>query len=107
MNQSSFSTNHLEPGIHISAKSKVRLEMMDEFRVPLMASGATEGSLLDLPELSLPAVENLPIIDLFAAETTLEQLVQYGRALKPEQHSCEASDRIVRDFNGNFTCVSL
>jgi hypothetical protein len=38
-NQTSFSTNHLEPGIHIGSKSRTRLEMLDDFRVPLHGQG--------------------------------------------------------------------
>lgn len=118
LNQTSLSTNHLEPGIHIGPKSRVRLEMMDEFRVPLMQPASSQSplqtnqpsiaQLFDLPNQTLPHILNLPILNLFAKPTNISALIRYGQSLKPNQHSCSVGEFIVRDFiTASFSCNSV
>jgi hypothetical protein len=80
-NQTSFSTNHLEPGMHISRNSKVR-NMVFEFQVPLMQREEV-WLLKQLPNGRLPAWTDLPIRNLIFRPTDMETLVQTGKELNP------------------------
>lgn len=107
-NQTSFSTNHLEPGMHIAPSSNVRKKMMDEFNVPLVrAVGASPKVNMDeshaeivnsaqdgspavewfdqLPFGRLPGWNRLPVIDLFNQPHSLAELATYGQRLAEEQ----------------------
>lgn len=91
-NQTSFSTNHLEPGMHISARSKVR-QMLYEFEVPLMDRFPDENKLSDnskpsvgsLPQGRLPHWEELPVRDLLFKPTHLKMLIELGQSLQRQQ----------------------
>ena len=72
----SFSTNHLEKGEHnhlTVADSKKKAQ----FTVPLMSTSSS-SSLLDLPDGRLPPWTSLPIIDLWGAITTEEEIIERG-----------------------------
>ena len=91
-NQTSFSTNHLEPGIHIRPNSKVR-KRIDEFRVPLMRTFATTESIIsdtaeanDLFQVNdgkwmhmstYSNMSKLPVWNPFAQSKTLDELDAY------------------------------
>lgn len=70
----SFSTNHLEKGTHIHV-SEVDRKRKEQFTVPLMTRA---GSILDLPEGRLPPWDALPIIDLWGAIATDDEVVERG-----------------------------
>lgn len=80
-NQTSFSTNWLEPGTHISPNSKVR-KRIDEFRVPLIKSGYVSTSGLDVSDEQLvwfsfdsfQKLSELPVMDPFFNLTSFEGL---------------------------------
>ena len=84
-NQTSFSTNHLEPGEHISIRSRVRTNMLADFEIPLMNEEEHSTYLPTLPRERLPDWPQLPIIDLFNQEKTLDELTEYGAYLASTQ----------------------
>ncbi|MBA0825312.1 hypothetical protein Goarm_021911, partial [Gossypium armourianum] len=59
-NQSSFSTNHMEPGAHISAKDNVVRHDKTDFEVPLLM----EDFRPLLPNAKLPPASKLPSLNL-------------------------------------------
>ncbi|KAI3634739.1 hypothetical protein MIR68_007120 [Amoeboaphelidium protococcarum] len=103
-NQSSFSTNHLEAGTHIS--DGLKRALISSFQVPLINRTRVEltfdsrcqivsqsssssssqslnasASLWDLPLAKLPNYDALPTWDLFGKNATLESLIQNGKSL--------------------------
>ncbi|KAK4703305.1 hypothetical protein P7C70_g2908, partial [Phenoliferia sp. Uapishka_3] len=70
----SFSNNHLEKGTHIHV-SAVDEKRKRQFDVPLMDRN---GSILDLPEGRLPPWDALPVIDLWGALASDDDLIERG-----------------------------
>jgi len=99
----SLSTNHLEVGSHvrdITQESYVRKREM--FRVPLMGMEGT-ARLLDLPHGTLPAFDDLPVLDLFGQLSSLETLTLLGQTRRSEMvPTCgPASENHIRpDYRG-------
>ncbi|ONK63935.1 uncharacterized protein A4U43_C07F20430 [Asparagus officinalis] len=60
-NQTSFSTNHMEPGAHISAKENAVKHDKRDYEVPLVGEEFTAM----LPAGRMPAAGRLPVLDLF------------------------------------------
>lgn len=103
--QTSFATNHLEPGVHIGVNSPMR-KLIDDFRVPLMpnqviSSLSNPSSQSDnlkqadtmliewalnrsrpIHSLALPVLEEIPLMNLFAENVTDAELINYGQQLK-------------------------
>jgi len=98
-NQSSFSTNHLEPGEHIASKANKLKHLPIDFTVPLLTDfhslrtlwadasvaggGAAAEAGLDAPMGALvgsswPPLHSLPTLDLFSQPTSQEALVAQG-----------------------------
>lgn len=80
----SLSTNHLEIGSHVQARSAMSPLKRDLFFLPLMRLPPTEErgvstGLLDLPESRLPDWTDLPVLNLTGSITTLDSLVHIGR----------------------------
>lgn len=104
----SLSTNHLEIGSHVkdtSQESYVKKKEM--FRVPLMGLEDTTR-LVDLPHGTLPAFDDLPVLDLFGQLSSLETLILLGQTRQLEMvPACEPSseDHIRPDFRG-LLCAS-
>jgi hypothetical protein len=85
-NQTSFSTNHMEPGAHISAKdNKLKHNRMD-FEVPLVDA---DFSML-LPAGKMPPASKLPVINLFNQAVSLKGLKAAGAKLRQDVIQCEA-----------------
>ncbi|KAL1745862.1 hypothetical protein HDZ31DRAFT_10984, partial [Schizophyllum fasciatum] len=82
----SLSTNHLERGSHVKVRSREKREM---FQVPLMrAAGGARALLADMPGEGLPALGDLPVLDLTGGVTSLEEIAAVGRARREELHAC-------------------
>lgn len=85
----SLSTNHLEIGSHVQARSAMSPEKRNLFVLPLMQlppaeeRGVSTG-LLDLPESQLPYWTDLPVLNLTGSITTLDSLVHTGREREKE-----------------------
>ncbi|EKM81879.1 hypothetical protein AGABI1DRAFT_126235 [Agaricus bisporus var. burnettii JB137-S8] len=80
----SLSTNHLEVGSHVHARSAMSPEKRDSFFLPLMQLPAIEETgvstgLLDLPELELPNWTDLPVLNLTGSLATLDSLAYTGQ----------------------------
>lgn len=73
-NFASFSNNHLEKGTHIHVAT-VDEKRKRQFDVPLMGRN---GSILALPEARLPHWDALPVIDLWGALASDDDLVERG-----------------------------
>lgn len=69
----SLSTNHVEIGSHVADLS-IKAKKKAQFVVPLMTSDSHGLSLLQLPNEELPALDDLPIVDLFGHLTSMEIL---------------------------------
>ena len=90
-NQTSLSTNHLEPGEHIQGKANKLKHRPIDFTVPLMRELQSLRSLWTAP-LGMPtdlvgrsldrplALHSLPVLDLFSEPSTLEALAAKGAA---------------------------
>ena len=106
-NYVSLSTNHLEIGSHVkdtTQESYVRKREM--FRVPLMGLEGT-ARLLDLPHGTLPAFDDLPVLNLFGQLSSLEALTRLGQTRRSEMVlTCEPSseNHIRPDYRG-LLCV--
>ena len=91
-NQSSFSTNHLEPGEHIASKTNKLKHLPIDFTVPLLRDYAKLRTLWaahppprgahpatgELTLHGLPPLHSLPTLDLFSSITSQEALVAQG-----------------------------
>ncbi|KDR65732.1 hypothetical protein GALMADRAFT_1220405 [Galerina marginata CBS 339.88] len=80
----SFSTNHLEVGLHVKDRSVAKTNL---FSQPLMQLGMNK--LLELPEHTLPRVDKLPILNLTGFLTSLEEIVRTGNSRRLELTHCE------------------
>ena len=89
-NQESFSTNHMEPGAHISAAGNVVQHNKEDFEVPLLMKDFWEL----LPQGKLPPASRLPVIDLFNQRASLKALKESGARLSQDVLPCPL-DQIV------------
>ncbi|KAK9676705.1 hypothetical protein RND81_11G094300 [Saponaria officinalis] len=83
-NQTSFSTNHMEPGAHISAKDNVIRHNKADFEVPLLADDFRNY----LPNGKLPSASRLPSINLFNQAVSLKGLKAAGAKLRMDVINC-------------------
>ncbi|GAA6059230.1 hypothetical protein JCM10212_006623 [Sporobolomyces blumeae] len=82
----SLSTNHLEKGTHIKT-SRVEDKKKVLFEVPLLDQ---DGSLVDaLPLGQLPEWDSLPVMDLWGALASNDELVERGWQTTRQIGSCE------------------
>lgn len=85
-NQASFSTNHMEPGAHISAKDNVVRHDKGDFEVPLLAEDFRNY----LPNGKLPSASRLPSLNLFNQPVSLKGLKAAGAKLRMDVLNCTA-----------------
>ncbi|KAJ7001977.1 hypothetical protein NC653_012142 [Populus alba x Populus x berolinensis] len=90
-NQASFSTNHMEPGTHISAKDNVVKHDKTDFEVPLLKEDFT----FLLPEGKLPPASKLPSLNLFNQPVSLKGLKAAGAKLGQDVLRCDNATEIV------------
>ena len=82
-NQTSLSTNHLEPGEHIGGKANTLKHRPIDFVVPLMRERAMLRELWAAGPAGLrklPALSEQPVLDLFSEPSSLLGLVAKGSA---------------------------
>ncbi|KAL4611095.1 hypothetical protein ACB092_08G099800 [Castanea dentata] len=89
--QSSFSTNHMEPGAHISAKDNVVKHDKTDFEVPLLK---VDFRTL-LPGGKLPPASRLPSLNLFNQPVSLKGLKAAGAKLGQDVLRCNNVSEIV------------
>ncbi|KNA23265.1 hypothetical protein SOVF_026520 [Spinacia oleracea] len=87
-NQASFSTNHMEPGAHISAKDNVVKHDKTDFEVPLLANDFRNY----LPNGKLPSASRLPSLNLFNQAVSLKGLKSAGARLRMDVINCTAQE---------------
>ncbi|XP_066319862.1 uncharacterized protein [Miscanthus floridulus] len=92
-NQTSFSTNHMEPGAHISAKGNVLKHDKTDFEVPLVAD---DFSTL-LPAGKMPPASKLPVVNLFNQAVSLKGLKAAGAKLGQDVLECAAKELVAVD----------
>ncbi|KAL5998343.1 hypothetical protein ACLOJK_009283 [Asimina triloba] len=92
-NQQSFSTNHMEPGAHISAKDNVVRHNIADFEVPLLKEDFRQF----LPSAKLPPSSRLPVINLFNQAISLKGLKAAGAKLGQDVMECNATEVVVVD----------
>ncbi|KAF8395235.1 hypothetical protein HHK36_019177 [Tetracentron sinense] len=92
-NQASFSTNHMEPGAHISAKDNVVRHDKTDFEVPLLKEDF-QGL---LPGRKLPPASRLPALNLFNQALSLRGLKAAGAKLRQDVISCNATEIVIVD----------
>ncbi|KAL2902826.1 Elongation factor 4, partial [Bienertia sinuspersici] len=85
-NQASFSTNHMEPGAHISAKDNSLKHDKSDFEVPLLADDFRNY----LPNGKLPSASRLPSLNLFNQAVSLKGLKAAGAKLRMDVINCTA-----------------
>ncbi|KAK8601471.1 hypothetical protein V6N13_058822 [Hibiscus sabdariffa] len=90
-NQASFSTNHMEPGAHISAKDNVVKHDKTDFEVPLLK----EDFRPLLPNGKLPPASKLPSLNLFNQPVSLKGLKTAGAKLGQDVLRCDNATEIV------------
>lgn len=93
-NQTSFSTNHLEPGEHIGGKANTLKHRPIDFVVPLMHSATMLRQLWRgaAGELCAPQpLSELPVLDLFSERTSQAKLIAQGRAAISQQSELAAA----------------
>lgn len=89
--QASFSTNHMEPGAHISAKDNVVRHDKTDFEVPLLK----EDFRTLLPGGKLPPASRLPSLNLFNQPVSLKGLKAAGTKLGQDVLKCNNVSEIV------------
>lgn len=90
-NQASFSTNHMEPGAHISAKDNVVKHDKTDFEVPLLK----EDFRTFLPNGKFPPASKLPSLNLFNQPVSLKGLKAAGAKLGQDVLRCDNATEIV------------
>ncbi|KAI4334383.1 hypothetical protein L6164_019083 [Bauhinia variegata] len=90
-NQASFSTNHMEPGAHISAKENVVSHDKSDFEVPLLKEDFRNL----LPAMKLPPASKLPSLNLFNQAVSLKGLKAAGAKLGQDVLPCDNVTEIV------------
>lgn len=94
-NQASFSTNHMEPGAHISAKDNVVKHNKEDFEVPLLRDDFTRI----LPGGKLPPAAKLPVLNLFNQPMSLRAIKSAGAKLGQDVISCSAAEIVEVDHS--------
>ncbi|KAH6916185.1 glycosyltransferase 2 [Coprinopsis sp. MPI-PUGE-AT-0042] len=100
----SLSTNHLELGSHVRVRSR---EKQDLFDLPLMQlpKHGSPTDLLALPQARLPALKDLPTLNLTAVITTTEDIAMVGQARRDSLCKDIENGRRVEDHGvHNFMC---
>ncbi|KAG0478205.1 hypothetical protein HPP92_012924 [Vanilla planifolia] len=92
-NQMSFSTNHMEPGAHISARDNVVKHNKEDFEVPLMK----DDFIRFLPSGKMPPASKLPVINLFNQAISLKGLKQAGAKLRQDVIRCGEAELVYVD----------
>lgn len=92
-NQTSFSTNHLEPGEHINASDNSLSHRKQDFEVPLMQ----QNFVALLPRQKLPAASKLPVVNLFNQAASLKGLKSAGAKLGQDVLQCEKTQVVTVD----------
>ncbi|GFP84242.1 hypothetical protein PHJA_000567900 [Phtheirospermum japonicum] len=90
-NQASFSTNHMEPGAHISAKDNVVKHDKTDFEVPLLSQDFRTL----LPNGKLPPASKLPSLNLFNQALSLKGLKAAGAKLGHDVLECNPTEIVV------------
>ncbi|KAJ7947826.1 Glycosyl transferase, family 2 [Quillaja saponaria] len=90
-NQASFSTNHMEPGAHISATDNVVKHDKRDFEVPLLK----EDFRPLLPGGKFPPASRLPSLNLFNQPLSLKGLKAAGAKLGQDVLRCDNATEIV------------
>ncbi|KAI3849690.1 hypothetical protein MKW98_026604 [Papaver atlanticum] len=90
-NQASFSTNHMEPGAHISAKDNIVKHDKTDFEVPLLM----EDFRGLLPGNKLPSASKLPAVNLFNQALSLKRMKTAGAKLGQDVISCDSATEVV------------
>ncbi|XP_047308669.1 uncharacterized protein LOC124912149 [Impatiens glandulifera] len=91
--QASFSTNHMEPGAHISAKENAVRHDKSDFEVPLLKE---DFSAL-LPAGKLPPASKLPSLNLFNQPVSLRGLKAAGGKLCRDVLNCTSDEIVIVD----------
>ncbi|KAI4383796.1 hypothetical protein MLD38_009595 [Melastoma candidum] len=89
--QSSLTTNHMEPGTHISRKENVVTHKREDFEVPLLK----EDFVNFLPDGKLPRASKLPSLNLFNQPVSLRGLKAAGAKLGMDVMRYDNSTEIV------------
>ncbi|KAH0667060.1 hypothetical protein KY285_028266 [Solanum tuberosum] len=87
-NQTSFSTNHMEPGAHIAAKENVIKHNKADFEVPLLKQDFKNF----LPNGKMPAATRLPSLNLFNQPVSLKGLKAAGAKLGQDILKCNQTE---------------
>ncbi|KAL2609762.1 hypothetical protein R1flu_028335 [Riccia fluitans] len=90
-NQTSFSTNHLEPGAHIGNKANVLSHKREDFEVPLMYEDFRQL----LPNQKFPSPSKLPVLNLFNQAVSLRGLKSAGAKLGQDVIECEPTEVVI------------
>ncbi|KAG1359768.1 hypothetical protein COCNU_08G012140 [Cocos nucifera] len=93
--QASFSTNHMEPGAHISAKDNALKHDKVDFEVPLMKDDFTRL----LPAGKLPPASKLPVLNLFNQAVSLKGLKAAGAKLGQDVIGCDEAEIVAVDHS--------
>jgi hypothetical protein len=108
-NQTSFSTNHMEPGVHINASGNAIEHSKEDFEVPLIGGRSDPGTgtgtgtgtgssfLALLPDGRLPLPSRLPVLDLFNQISDLRSLKAAGSRLRQDVLPCADGEIVVAD----------
>ncbi|KAL4190270.1 hypothetical protein AMTRI_Chr07g23880 [Amborella trichopoda] len=91
--QASFSTNHMEPGAHISAKDNVVKHNKSDFEVPLLKRDFIEL----LPSGKMPPASKLPVLNLFNQAVSLRGLKSAAAKLAQDVLPCNGTGLVVVD----------
>ncbi|KAF3337856.1 Glycosyl transferase family 2 [Carex littledalei] len=94
-NQASFSTNHMEPGAHISAKDNVVKHDKSDFEVPLIKDDFSTI----LPAMKMPPASKLPALNLFNQPISLKGLKAAGAKLGQDVITCNRSELVIVDHH--------
>ncbi|KAJ7566100.1 hypothetical protein O6H91_02G087800 [Diphasiastrum complanatum] len=89
-NQTSFSTNHMEPGAHINASDNSLTHKTEDFTVPLLQ----EDFWKLLPQQKLPPASKLPVLNLFNQAISLRGLKAAGSKLLQDVLSCNQTQTV-------------
>lgn len=92
-NQTSFSTNHMEPGAHIGAAANKLAHNPEDFIVPLFQ----EDFFALLPNSKLPPASKLPVINLFNQAASLRGLKAAGAKLGQDVLECSETEVVMAD----------
>lgn len=79
-NQTSFSTNHLEPGEHIASSANKLAHLPQDFTVPLHENNLNWFYALPLSEIS--PLQSIPRVNLFGSPVSSEEVRELARDLR-------------------------